>query len=64
MFESVHKAAVFREVSLLIGGAKLPDWGARPPLKIRLRFKNFDDLGFRLGLCLLSYKGYGSAWVQ
>ena len=26
------KAAVFKRVSMLIGGAKHVDWGARPPL--------------------------------
>ena len=31
---------------------------------IRLGFKNFDDLGFKLGLRLLNYKGYGPVWVQ
>ena len=32
-------------------------------IQIRLRFKNFHDLGFRLDFSLLNYKGYGSVWV-
>ena len=28
----------------------------------QLRFKTFDDFGFRLDLRLENYKGYGSAW--